>query len=55
MEWKDFNTQGPSGSRQAVGPLARQPQSNRLARQSREIREDVLKASRQEWGAGSQV
>lgn len=20
MEWKDFNTQGPSGSRQAVGP-----------------------------------
>ena len=25
MEWKDFNTQGPSGSRQTVGPLARQP------------------------------
>lgn len=25
MEWKDFNTQGPSGSRKEVGLLTRQP------------------------------
>lgn len=42
MEWKDFNTQGPSGSRQEVGPLARQPPEQR-ARLGREIRKGVLR------------